>query len=139
MSDLVPVRRALISVSDKTGLKEFANALAKEFNVELISTGGTAKFLREAGLPVKDVCQHRRKSGEIIDVEVWWSNITLADKQAWIASVVDITAARKAEETLRQTVERAVRNFEKLAVHRLHERERYRSRHFDQWIGGRVG
>jgi AICAR transformylase/IMP cyclohydrolase PurH len=55
MSDLVPVRRALISVSDKTGLKEFASALANEFNVELISTGGTAKFLREAGLPVKDV------------------------------------------------------------------------------------
>src|SRR3989440_13075147 len=55
MSDLVPVRRALISVSDKTGLKEFATALVKEFNVELISTGGTAKFLRDAGLPVKDV------------------------------------------------------------------------------------
>src|SRR3954465_1508637 len=55
MSDLVPVRRALISVSDKTGLKEFATALVKEFNIELISTGGTAKFLRDAGLPVKDV------------------------------------------------------------------------------------
>src|SRR5436190_4570752 len=55
MSDLVPVRRALISVSDKTGLKEFATALVKEFNVELISTGGTAKFLRDAGLSVKDV------------------------------------------------------------------------------------
>src|SRR5205814_2344519 len=57
MSDLVPVRRALISVSDKTGLKEFATALVKEFNVELISTGGTAKFLRDAGLPVKDVSE----------------------------------------------------------------------------------
>src|SRR3989442_14475476 len=57
MSDLVPVRRALISVSDKTGLAEFATALAKEFNVELISTGGTAKFLRELGLPVTDVSQ----------------------------------------------------------------------------------
>jgi phosphoribosylaminoimidazolecarboxamide formyltransferase/IMP cyclohydrolase len=57
MSDLVPVRRALISVSDKTGLKEFAAALVKEFGVELISTGGTAKFLRDAGLPVKDVSE----------------------------------------------------------------------------------
>src|SRR5881394_404724 len=57
MSDLVPVRRALISASDKTGLKEFATALVKEFNVELISTGGTAKFLRDAGLPVKDVSE----------------------------------------------------------------------------------
>src|SRR5205809_7394761 len=57
MSDLVPVRRALISVSDKTGLKEFATALVKEFNVELISTGGTAKFLRDAGLPVTNVSE----------------------------------------------------------------------------------
>ena len=38
MSDLVPIKRALISVSDKTGLAEFASALHKEFGVELIST-----------------------------------------------------------------------------------------------------
>src|SRR5271165_5109966 len=55
--DLVPVRRALISVSDKTGLLEFASALANEFKVDLISTGGTAKFLREAGLKVTDVSE----------------------------------------------------------------------------------
>ena len=55
MSDLVPVKRALISVSDKTGLKEFATALVNEFGVILLSTGGTAKFLRYAGLPVTDV------------------------------------------------------------------------------------
>src|SRR3954451_13802781 len=55
MSDLVPVRRALLSVSDKTGLTEFARALHEEFKVELISTGGTAKHLRDAGLPVTDV------------------------------------------------------------------------------------
>jgi len=57
MSDLIPVRRALLSVSDKTGLKQFASALHHEFNIELISTGGTAKFLRDAGLPVKDVAE----------------------------------------------------------------------------------
>jgi phosphoribosylaminoimidazolecarboxamide formyltransferase / IMP cyclohydrolase len=57
MSDLVPVRRALLSVSDKTGLAEFARALHEEFKVELISTGGTAKFLRDLGLPVTDVSQ----------------------------------------------------------------------------------
>ena len=57
MSDLVPVRRALISVSDKTGLLEFARALHDEFGVELISTGGTAKFLREHKLPVTDVSE----------------------------------------------------------------------------------
>src|SRR5207253_6247904 len=55
MSDLVPVKRALLSVSDKTGLADFATALHGEFSVELISTGGTAKFLRDAGLPVTDV------------------------------------------------------------------------------------
>jgi phosphoribosylaminoimidazolecarboxamide formyltransferase / IMP cyclohydrolase len=55
MSDLVPVKRALISVFDKTGLREFAAALQREFGVELVSTGGTAKFLRDAGLTVIDV------------------------------------------------------------------------------------
>src|SRR5215212_2529211 len=55
MPDLVPVKRALLSVSDKSGLAEFATALHKEFGIELISTGGTAKFLRELGLTVTDV------------------------------------------------------------------------------------
>jgi phosphoribosylaminoimidazolecarboxamide formyltransferase / IMP cyclohydrolase len=55
--DLVPVRRALLSVSDKTGLLEFATALADEFHVELVSTGGTARFLRESGLKVTDVSE----------------------------------------------------------------------------------
>ncbi len=48
------IRRALLSVSDKTGLVDFARALAG-FGVELLSTGGTAKALREAGLDVRDV------------------------------------------------------------------------------------
>ena len=54
MTDLQPVRRALLSVSDKTGLVEFATALAAR-GIELISTGGTAKSLRDAGLTVADV------------------------------------------------------------------------------------
>ncbi|BAE48904.1 AICAR transformylase [Paramagnetospirillum magneticum AMB-1] len=54
MSDIRPVRRALLSVSDKTGLIEFARFLAKS-GVELLSTGGTAKAMRDAGLPVIDV------------------------------------------------------------------------------------
>jgi phosphoribosylaminoimidazolecarboxamide formyltransferase/IMP cyclohydrolase len=48
------IRRALLSVTDKSGLVEFAGALAG-FGVELISTGGTARALREAGLAVKDI------------------------------------------------------------------------------------
>jgi phosphoribosylaminoimidazolecarboxamide formyltransferase/IMP cyclohydrolase len=56
MTNLVPLRRALISVSDKTGLTEFAGALAAR-GVELVSTGGTARALREAGLAVRDVAE----------------------------------------------------------------------------------
>ncbi len=52
--DLRPIRRALLSVTDKTGLVEFARTLAG-FGVELVSTGGTAKALREAGLTVRDI------------------------------------------------------------------------------------
>src|SRR6267378_4106955 len=48
------INRVLISVSDKTGVVDFARSL-KEFNVEIISTGGTAKILREAGIEVRDV------------------------------------------------------------------------------------
>ncbi len=51
-----PIRRALLSVTDKIGLVEFAQALSS-FGVELISTGGTAKVLREAGLAVKDISE----------------------------------------------------------------------------------
>lgn len=51
------IQRALLSVSDKTGLVPFAQALAAA-NVDLISTGGTAKALREAGLKVRDLSEH---------------------------------------------------------------------------------
>ena len=54
---LRPVKRALISVSDKKGLSELANFL-KSQNIEIISTGGTAKILREEGLSVKDISEH---------------------------------------------------------------------------------
>ena len=51
-----PVRRALLSVSDKTGVVELARGL-HALGVDLLSTGGTAKALREAGLPVRDVSE----------------------------------------------------------------------------------
>ena len=57
MTDIVPIRRALISVSDKTGLVEFARALAAG-GVEILSTGGSARTLREAGVPVTEVSDH---------------------------------------------------------------------------------
>ena len=52
------IKRALLSVSDKTGLVDFASQLQQTYDVELLSTGGTAKALRDAGLTVLDVSQY---------------------------------------------------------------------------------
>ncbi len=52
------IRRALISVSDKSGIEEFAHKLSNEFGVEIISTGGTAKTLVKAGVAVTDVSEY---------------------------------------------------------------------------------
>ncbi len=57
MSDLRAVQRALISVSDKSGVVELAKELAA-MNVEILSTGGTAKLLAENDIPVKEVSRH---------------------------------------------------------------------------------
>jgi phosphoribosylaminoimidazolecarboxamide formyltransferase/IMP cyclohydrolase len=51
---LVPVRRALLSVSDKSGIVEFAAALT-QLGIDIISTGGTARLLQERGIPVREV------------------------------------------------------------------------------------
>src|SRR5258706_6865620 len=50
------IERAILSVTDKTGLVEFAKHLAS-MDVELVSTGGTARLLREAGISVKDISE----------------------------------------------------------------------------------
>ena len=57
MTDAIQVRRALLSVSDKTGLIDLASALKRE-DVEILSTGGTAKALVDAGIDVVDVAAH---------------------------------------------------------------------------------
>jgi phosphoribosylaminoimidazolecarboxamide formyltransferase / IMP cyclohydrolase len=57
VSDIIPIRTALISVSDKTGLVEFAQALVAS-GAAILSTGGSAKTLREAGVPVTEVSEH---------------------------------------------------------------------------------
>src|SRR5206468_8278808 len=54
---LRPIRRALLSVSDKTGLVDFARELVTKYGVELIATGGTKKALADAGLPVRDISE----------------------------------------------------------------------------------
>ena len=49
---------ALLSVSDKTGITEFAESLVRQFGYTILSTGGTAKLLRDQGLDVMDVSEH---------------------------------------------------------------------------------
>ena len=46
------IKRAIISLTDKSGIEDFARALVDEFGVEIVSTGGTAKVLEAAGIPV---------------------------------------------------------------------------------------
>jgi phosphoribosylaminoimidazolecarboxamide formyltransferase / IMP cyclohydrolase len=55
---LRPLRRALLSVSDKTGLVEFAQDLVSKYGVELVATGGTQQAIIDAGLPVRDVTKY---------------------------------------------------------------------------------
>ncbi|HWC19005.1 MAG TPA: bifunctional phosphoribosylaminoimidazolecarboxamide formyltransferase/IMP cyclohydrolase [Terriglobales bacterium] len=55
-TEVKPVRRAILSVTDKTGIADFAQALDKG-GVELVSTGGTARLIREAGIRVKDISE----------------------------------------------------------------------------------
>src|ERR1700683_2206894 len=53
---MAKIRRVLISVTDKTGILDFARALV-QLGAELISTGGTARMIREAAIPVQDVSE----------------------------------------------------------------------------------
>ena len=57
MSSPIKIKRAIISVSDKNGIEDFAKKL-HGFGVEILSTGGTAALLKKAGIPVKDVSTH---------------------------------------------------------------------------------
>ena len=55
------IQLAILSVTDKTGLVDFAGKLIA-LGVDLVSTGGTAKLLRDSGIPVKDISELDRKS-----------------------------------------------------------------------------
>lgn len=65
---MAKIKRAIISVSNKTGLVEFAREL-NSLGIEILSTGGTAKTLRAAGIPVKEVSEHTG-SPEMLDGRV---------------------------------------------------------------------
>ena len=77
------MKRALLSVSDKTGLQEFAKALV-ELDYELLSTGGTARALAEAGIPVVEVSDVT-KFPEILDgrVKTLLGFLHVAPKNIW--------------------------------------------------------
>jgi phosphoribosylaminoimidazolecarboxamide formyltransferase/IMP cyclohydrolase len=56
-ASMITIKRAVLSVSDKTGIVDFAKVLVQH-NVEILSTGGTASTLRAAGIPVKDIAEY---------------------------------------------------------------------------------
>lgn len=90
----VKIKRALLSVSDKTGLVDFAQTLA-QYGVELLSTGGTFKAIKDAGLAVKEVSEHTGFP-EMMDGRVK----TLHPKvHGGILSVRDNADHQKAQET----------------------------------------
>jgi phosphoribosylaminoimidazolecarboxamide formyltransferase/IMP cyclohydrolase len=88
------IKRALISVSDKTGIAEFADLLAKK-GVEILSTGGTAKLIREAGIEVKDVSEHtgfpEMMNGRVktLHPRIHGGLLALRDNQSHMAAAVE--------------------------------------------------
>ncbi|MCT4558165.1 MAG: bifunctional phosphoribosylaminoimidazolecarboxamide formyltransferase/IMP cyclohydrolase [Pelagimonas sp.] len=94
MQDLAPLRRALLSVSDKTGLVELGQALAAR-GVEILSTGGSAKTLRDAGVAVKDVAEvtefPEMMDGRVktLHPRVHGGLLALRDNEAHVAAMQD--------------------------------------------------
>jgi phosphoribosylaminoimidazolecarboxamide formyltransferase/IMP cyclohydrolase len=94
MQDLAPIRRALLSVSDKTGLVDLARALEAR-GVEILSTGGSAKMIREAGIAVKDVSEvtefPEMMDGRVktLHPRVHGGLLALRDKEDHVAAMTD--------------------------------------------------
>ena len=94
MTDLVPLKRALLSVSDKTGLIELARSLAAR-GVELLSTGGSARAMRDAGLEVRDVAEvtdfPEMMDGRVktLHPKVHGGLLALRDNEAHVAAMED--------------------------------------------------
>ena len=64
-----PIKRALVSVYDKSGIVDFVRQLVEDFHIEILSTGGTAKKLEEAGIPYRKVSEYTQ-SPEMFDGRV---------------------------------------------------------------------
>src|SRR5688572_19806561 len=94
MTDLKKIERALISVSEKTGIVEFAKEL-DAFGVHIISTGGTAKTLREGGLDVTDVSEitgfPEMMDGRVktLHPKIHGAFLALRDNESHVASMRD--------------------------------------------------
>lgn len=90
----VPIKRALLSVSDKTGLVELARAL-HEAGAEILSTGGSAKTVRDAGIPVKEVADHtgfpEMMDGRVktLHPKIHGGLLALRDKDSHVAAMED--------------------------------------------------
>ena len=86
------VKRVLMSVTDKSGIVEFARALADEFGAQIISTGGTARVIAEAGIPVNSV-DDVTKFSEAVDmvvVNLYAFDATVASGAAFDACIENI-------------------------------------------------
>ncbi len=90
----VPIKRALLSVSDKTGLIELAQAL-QDAGAEILSTGGSAKTVRDAGIPVTEVADHtgfpEMMDGRVktLHPKIHGGLLALRDKDSHVAAMQD--------------------------------------------------
>jgi len=91
---MAKIGRALISVSEKAGVLEFARALAG-YGVEILSTGGTAKLLRDAGVAVKDVSEFLLRERDVYvpsDKFGLWivpPLVVTRDELDWVCAAID--------------------------------------------------
>jgi len=76
-SENTKIKRALISVTDKNGIDELAKKLIS-FDIEILSTGGTAKFLKEKSIPVSDVSQKNK-----FPRNIRWKSKNTTSKNTW--------------------------------------------------------
>ncbi|MBA2290848.1 MAG: PAS domain S-box protein [Gemmatimonadales bacterium] len=102
----VDVNEAAIQLYGYTR-EEFLQLTVLDVRTAEVGEALTALLDRSARhLPGVDACQHRKKGGELIDVEVHLSEITLSQERVWLASIIDVTARKMTEAALEDTARR---------------------------------
>src|SRR5882724_9172687 len=111
---LRPIRRALFSVSDKTGLVPFATELHQKYGVELIATGGTKKALADAGLPVKDMATLAEHT--LLEIDLVVCNLYPFEQTVAKPGVTEAEAIENIDIGGPCMIRAAAKNFEAVAV-----------------------